>query len=978
MCAVAVAPVYAQKRGKSAPSVSTSAFTPANQRLDGYQQRKTLLEHSLVAHVPFRSVGPSVMSGRVVDLAVNPDRPASFYVAFASGGLWYTESNGATFTPLFQEEAVMTIGDIAVDWRTETLWLGSGENNSSRSSYAGAGIYKSADGGKTWAHAGLAETHHIGRIVLHPENPDVAWVAALGHLYSENEERGVYKTTDGGKTWNKTLFVNPRTGVVDLAIDPSDPNILYAAAWERIRYAWDFVGNGKGSGIYKSTDGGETWALLTKEGAGFPTTDGVGRIGLAIAASNPQTLYAFLDNQDRREKSEADKTNDAPALTKEQLRSMSKEAFLALTDAQIHQYLDANNFPQQYNATDIRKQIETGAVGPEALAYYLDDANSLLFDTPVKGAEFYRSDDGGTTWKKTHEGYVDDLVYSYGYYFGNVRVDPTNPDRLYALGVPVIASEDGGKTWKSLDDENVHADHHALWINPKDPNHLVLGNDGGVNITYDAGKTWLKSNSVPVGQFYTVNVDMATPYNIYGGLQDNGVWYGPSTYQSSTRWQATGQYPYKGLMGGDGMQVEIDTRENALVYTGYQFGNYFRVNKNTGERAYITPKHQLGERPLRFNWQTPIYLSRHNQDVLYMGSHRFHRSLNRGDDFETLSDDLTRGSKTGNVPYGTLTTIHESPRKFGLLYVGSDDGLVHRSQDGGYTWTKIYEDPAAHWVSRVSASAFQEGRVYIALNGYRTDNFEALLYVSEDYGKTWTRLGTTLPHEPINVVKEDPENEQVLYVGTDHGAYVSLDRGKTFMPFAHGLPAVAVHDLVVHLREKELVLGTHGRSFLVANVAHIQQLTTELLAKPLHVFDLSPTRYNERWGAAYSQWGTPNTPKVALPVLLASAGEVTLEVLTDKGLRIFSEKAEGKKGLQYLSYALTVAEEQRTAYEAELAAQDKPYNEGKVRKADNGEHYLHPGRYTVRISANGTTVETVLMVHPPRDRPARKPTKKTP
>lgn len=962
-----------KKKKKQTTTTQQATYTSASQRMEGYEMRKKMLANSLVKNIQFEEVGPTIMSGRVVDLEVNPNDPSIFYAAFASGGLWKTESNGTEFTPMFQNEAVMTIGDIAVNWSDETIWLGSGENNSSRSSYSGAGIYKSSDKGETWEHLGLEETHHIGRIILHPTDPNTVWVAALGHLYSKNEERGVYKTTDGGKTWNKTLFIDDNTGVVDLVMDPSNPSTLYAAAWERIRYAWTFVGNGKGSGIYKSTDAGETWALITTEGSGFPATEGVGRIGLDVAPSNPQIVYAFLDNQDRREKTEEE---EEAAVTKDKLAAMTKEQFLALSEDDINGYLDSRNFPQQYNATDIKADVENGKLDFMSLVYYVEDANSVLFDTPVKGAEFYRSEDGGKSWKKMHEGYVENLVYSYGYYFGNVRVDAQNPDHIYAMGVPSIKSKDGGKTWKPMDGSNAHSDHHAMWINPKRSGHIVLGNDGGVNISYDDGETWIKSNSLTVGQFYSVNVDMAKPYNIYGGLQDNGVWFGPKTYSQSNRWQGSGDYPYKRIMGGDGMQVEIDTRDNTTVYTGLQFGNYYRLNTGTGDRKYITPKHNLGERPLRFNWQTPIHLSRHNQDVLYMGSNRFHRSLNQGDDFEALSGDLTRGGKKGNVPYGTLTSISESPLKFGLIYVGSDDGLIHVSKDAGYTWEKVYDSPEQHWVSRVAASNFKEGRIYMALNGYRWDNFEAMVYVSEDYGRNWTRIGTDLPHEPVNVIKEDPENENILYVGTDHGAYVSIDRGQSFIAFDGGLPAVAIHDLVVHPRDKDLILGTHGRSFYLANVEHLQQIGADILSKSLYAFDLSEVRFNSRWGTSFSQWGTAYEPSVSMPVFVNQEGKLKMSIQSEKGTTLKSMEIDATKGMHYLDYDLAIDESNMDAFKKE--AEGKKGQKEKVKKADNGKVYLLPGTYKVTYTLGAESVEQTLKVNAPRQRPSRKPIKKTP
>ncbi len=622
-------------------------FTPAVERIKSFEQRKKLIDNSLLGDIAFTNIGPAVQSGRVADLDVSPTDPTHFYVAYASGGLWKTVNNGTSFEPLFDREMVMTIGDIAVDWATNTIWVGTGEVNSSRSSYSGTGVFKSTDGGKTWSHLGLGESHHIGRIVLHPSNPNTAWVAVLGHLYSPNQERGVYKTTDGGQTWTRVLFINDNTGAIDLMADPANPDILYAAAWERTRRAWNFSEGGPGSGIYKSTDGGQTWALISGGKSGFPDGEGIGRIGLAMAQADGQTLlYAVLDNQTPRPKKEKEKKDDV--LTKDDLRSMSKEDFLKLDAKKVQAYLDNNGFPKKYSAEKVQKMVKQDKIQPLALVEYIEDANTLLFDTEVTGAEVYVSRDGGQSWAKTHEGYLDDLFYTYGYYFAQIRVAPQSQgQKLYTMGVPVLRSEDAGKTWKSINGENVHVDHHALWVSPSRPGHLILGNDGGVNISFDDGEHWIKCNTPPVGQFYAVAVDMSEPYNVFGGLQDNGVWRGPSTYKADVGWHNNGRYPYRFVLGGDGMQVAVDTRDNNTIYTGYQFGNYFRFDLAMDSSFSITPRHELGERPLRWNWQTPIHLSVHNPDILYMGSNKLHRSFNQGRSFEAISGDLTTGGKKG-------------------------------------------------------------------------------------------------------------------------------------------------------------------------------------------------------------------------------------------------------------------------------------------------------------------------------------------
>jgi photosystem II stability/assembly factor-like uncharacterized protein len=944
--------------------MAAPAATKGDERLNSFRQRQRMEAASLVKNVRFRSIGPTVMSGRVVDLDVSPTDPTHFYVAYASGGLWKTTNNGISFTPLFDQEAVMTIGDIAVDWKNgETIWVGTGESNSSRSSYAGTGIYKSTDGGRSWQHLGLPESHHTGKIVLHPTDPNTAWVAALGHLYSANRERGVYKTSDGGRSWQHTLFVHDQAGAIDLEVDPGDPRVVYAATWERARLAWNFVEGGAGSGIYKSTDGGTHWRQLNTAGSGLPAGPQVGRIGLALCPSQPQTLYAIVDNQAPRP---ADTTAlPAGRLTRDLLRRLSREQFGALSDEIIQAFLGDNNFPKKYTAAGLKEQVRRGELQPVTLAEYQEDANTRQAGQPVTGAEVYRSDNGGHNWRKTHDISLASLYYSFGYYFGKIHVAPNNPDKVYIYGVPLLRSDDGGRTFVALDAANVHADHHALWISGTRPGHLINGNDGGVNITYDDGANWIKANMPAVGQFYTVTVDMEKPYNVYGGLQDNGVWVGPSTYPAGAAWHQEGRYPYQRLLGGDGMQVAVDTRDNTTVYAGTQYGNYFRLNRKTGERVSIKPRQELGEPALRFNWQTPVHLSRHNPDVVYLGSNKFHRSQQRGEHMETLSGDLTRGGRPGDVGYGTLTTIDESPLQQGLIYAGSDDGLVQVSEDGGSHWTRISDKlPGELWVSRVVASGHATTRVYVALNGYRWDDFRPYLYVSENRGRSWRRLGTDLPLEPINVVREDPQNPDLLYVGTDHGVYISMDRGKTFMPMRLGLPAVAVHDLVVHPRDHELVVATHGRSLFVAPVTHVQALTPSLLRNPVYPFALPLIYYQATWGHRNAPWEPAQEPEHALPFYLAQAGVVTVRIKTEQGLVLKTITVAGSRGLNYPTYDLSLDPAALAAYSRYLNENRRP-GEAEINftPTDTGRHYLRPGRYRVEMeTSQGAKAHQALTV----------------
>lgn len=937
--------------------VTSPQVTKASERVKESTKRDLLASTSIGNNIHFRSVGPTVMSGRVTDIEVDPNDATHFYVAYASGGLWETKNNGTSFSPIFDYEKVMTIGDIAVDWKNNIIWVGTGENNSSRSSYSGVGIFKSTDNGKSWEHLGLEESQHISRIVLHPTDPNTIWVGVIGHLFSFNKERGLYKTTDGGKSWKQTLFINDKTGIIDVVIDPNNPYNLYASAWQRERVAWNFVESGSGSGIYKSTDGGEKWELITDGKNGFPTGEGVGRIGLGISPANSNVIYAFLDNQGRRpneDKSEIKSTS----ISKDELRKMSKDEFLKLPKEKVISYLKENDFPKKYSYDVVVKMIKKDKIKPIALVEYLEDANSLLFDTPVIGAELYRSDDNGKTWKKTHEGYMDDIVYSYGYYFGNMRVDPYNVDKVYLVAFVVLKSEDGGRTFESINGDNQHVDHHALWVNDKRAGHLINGNDGGINISYDNGATWTKCNSPAVGQFYTVNVDYEDNYNVYGGLQDNGVWWGPSSYSYSNEWHQTGQYPYKMLMGGDGMQVMIDPRDNATVYTGYQFGHYFRINKHTGETNYITPKHELGERPYRWNWQSPIWMSEHNSDVIYFGANKLFRSFNQGKDFKSISDDLTNGGKQGDVSYGTLTTIHESPMKFGLVYTGSDDGLVYVTKDGGSNWTNITKGlPTGYWIRKVQASAFAEGRVYVCLNGHTFDDMSSLLFVSEDYGKTWVKIGTDLPMECVNVVKENPFNENLLFVGTDHGIYFSLNKGKSFMQLDNQLPHVAIHDMVFQKNAHDLVIGTHGRSIYIANIVELENMNDSIMNTEIYTYSIENKNYSKHWGTKFNHWEKPNEPHHSIAFYSKNSSDIHLKILAFDGTELYAENIKAEKGINFFDYKLEMSENNINAYKQSLANLKDSEKPDEPIKAKNGKYYLLPGMYTIQFKSGNVSSE---------------------
>mgnify|MGYP006084503193 FL=1 len=919
--------------------------------LDTYESSKFHLlnqKDSRFKNIHFAAIGPAIMSGRVVALAVNPKESSEFYVAYASGGIWYTKDNGISFTPIMNNAPTQNVGEISMHWPSNTLWVGTGENNSSRSSYAGIGILRTKDNGKTWTHHGLSNTHHIGKIIINPDDPKHIVVGSTGPLYSSSEARGIYVSKDEGVNWKKTLYINDETGIIDMDQSPEDPSIIFATSWEKDRKAWNFKGSGFYSGIYKSIDFGENWQLISVPNSGFPVGNGVGRIGLAVY--NNDIIYAIHDSQFRREKKQV----SGSVLSKDDFKNMSKSAFLSLDNNDLNKFLKNNGFPKKHTAKSLKKMIKNGSLNPLDLSMYLEDANTQLFDTPVIGPEVYKSENGGLTWKKTHKEYLDGVYNSYGYYFGHIHVAPKNQKKIYIYGVPLLTSDDGGETFYSIGKNNVHSDHHALWINPEKPGHLINGNDGGINITYDDGVNWVKNNSTNVGQFYSVNVDYEKPYNVYGGLQDNGVWKGANNSIEDSRWQATGKNPWKRILGGDGMQVQIDKRNSNIVYTGYQFGNYFRLNLGDGESSYrksIKPKHELGESPYRYNWQTPILLSKHNQDIVYFGSNKLHQSFNKGDSWSLISGDLTFGGKKGNVAYGTITTISESPFKFGLLYTGSDDGKVSLTFNGGVTWAIIAENlPKDLWVSRVVASSHIKSRVYLTFNGYRSDDFKSYVYVSNDYGKTWVSIIMGLPDSPVNIIYEDPKKSNILYLGNDIGTYISLNNGKNWEAFQNGLTTAAVHDLVVQSEANDLIIGTHGRSIFKSNIELVQSLTPEILDKPIHLFEIKPLKFSKRWGSRRAVWSDTYKPSFRFAIWSKLAGKSLVSIRSNKGILFYEKEVILDIGFNEVEYNLSIDKEVKS-------------KNNNSHLGDDGTYYLPIGRYSLDIKKQGKTQSKFFSVN---------------
>ncbi len=752
----------AQSPGTGPSALPAVAPTSAQARRQAWEQHQKMERESPFAAMKWRAVGPRLQGGRIETVAVAPGRTSTIYAGAGTGGVWKSINNGITWTPIFDKEASSTIGAVAVAPSDPNIvWVGTGEVLMARSSYAGTGVYKSTDAGAHWTHMGLPESHHIAQVLIHPKDPNRVWVAVIGRQYSENDERGIFRTSDGGKTWQRTLFVNGRTGAIDLVLDPSNSDVLYASMWDRSRKAWGHTPNGPGSGAYKSTDGGATWTLI---GSGLPSGAAIGRIGLAIARSNPRVIYALVDN-----------------------------------------YGPPPSPPAAGRGRG-------GAAAPDRI-----------------GGEVYRSDDAGVSWRK-----VNTDAVATGWDFCLIQVAPDNENIVYLPNNRFMVSENGGRTYRQIQGTLVHLlphgstvlhlDHHDLWINPNDGNHMLLGNDGGLHLSYDRGASWLHLNNIPIGEFYAVTVDMDTPYNIYGGTQDNAALVGSSAQTIADDRGDQWTHIYLDQWGGgDSYFTYRDPTDRDVMYYEHQFGDLRRKRMSTGRTESIAPRAPRGQPAYRTNWMTPFFFSAHEPRTLYYAAERLFRSPDRGDTWIAISPDLTSAPAVqGNVPWGTLTSVSESPRRPDLIYTGADDGRLHVTRDGGKTWARIGDRLPERWVTRVLASRHDDATVFVSLSGYRYDEFAAYVYVSRDYGQTWTSLSGTLPAEPINVVGEDPKDARILYVGTDSGVYASADRGRTWQSLCAGLPTIPVYDLVVHPRESELVIGTHGRSVFVADVGAIR------------------------------------------------------------------------------------------------------------------------------------------------------------
>lgn len=775
-----------------------------------------------------RQLGPTNMGGRIMDIAVQASNSNIFYVASASGGLWKTVNGGTSFDCVFDYGGSVSMGAIGLSQSNpNVIYLGTGEQSSRNSVAWGDGVYKSTDAGKTWKHIGLTETRHIAKVIVHPTNPNIVYVAAIGRLWGRSEERGIYKSIDGGKTWSMVFTQGDRAGVIDLDMDPSDPNILYACAWDRLRHAYVFKDGGMDSGMFKSTDGGKTWKPLTK---GLPTGD-LGRIGINIYPKDPNILVATVEYRVPCAPVRVSTDNDEEE--EEKQRDQSKGMDLDGFDM-------SNLFAMQGGAPAVKqdpKKPDPKKPAPKKEEPKKPDPRftGIPQDAQMNGGGLFISRNKGESWELVKQ------INPRPFYFSTPLIDPNNLKTIYVCGMNLHRSDDGGNKWTSVAPNTVHADHHALWVDPKDSNHILTGCDGGLYQSRDRGATWQHCNNLPLGQFYAVSFDGQIPYWVYGGLQDNGSWALPTQHPRGN----VGPWDAVNLNGGDGFYAEADHIESEYVYSESQGGAVSRLNRKTGQRRSIRPS--LPGARLRFNWSTPIHISPHDNKTIFVGTQFLMMSTNRGDTWKAISPDLTTMSPkkidtieiakrvsinpeaTGAENHCTIVTIDESPMVKGRIATGSDDGLVNVTTDGGQTWTDVTANlpgaPKNLWVSRVTWSHWQKDRLYVCLDGHRSNDFKPYLYVSEDAGKTFKSLSNGLPdYDCLYVVREGNENPNLLFLGSEMSLRFSTDSGKTWSRMRGAFPTVAIHDLKIHPKMKDLVIATHGRAIWTLDIASLEGL----------------------------------------------------------------------------------------------------------------------------------------------------------
>ncbi len=855
-----------------------------------YAQKKgpqTLFSEYLKSFLTWRNIGPATPGGRTVDLDVVESKPWIIYAAIGPAGLWKSENNGLSWFPVFYQEATVSVGAVAVAQSSPNIvWIGTGESTARNSVTVGDGVYKSTDGGKTWTNMGLKDTRHISRILISRGDPNIVYVAAMGHLWGPNQERGVYKTIDGGKTWSRILYINEDTGICDLEMDPEDSLILYAAAYEHRRLPYRMISGGPGSGLYRTKDGGQSWEKLTRD-----LPEGImGRIGLAVARSRPGVVYALIEHQD-------------PGI--------------------------------------------------------------------------WRSEDYGQTWKRTCDAATYRTVNNRPFYYSHIYVDPSDDQTIYVQSTGLYVSNNMGQKFRAIG-QGTHPDHHALWINPKNPLHLIDGNDGGIDITYDGGKTWLPVTSIDAAQVYQIGYDFSLPYRVYCGLQDNGCWGGPSN-SLDTRGILNEHWEF--ISGGDGFFVRPDPKNIFIVYANSQNNGLLRIDRRHGRGKSIRPEASLKEPPYRFNWNAPVLVSPHDNNTIYCAGNFLFRSKDGGYSWERISPDLTTNDpakkvdgvgpitleNSGAEVHCTITAIAESPVQPGVLWAGTDDGLVHISRDNGKTWVNVTRNipglPKNSWCSRIEASHFEPGTAYLTFDNHRNDDYKPYVYKTDDFGKSFKSITSNLP--PLgwaHVIREHPHNKNLLFVGTEFGIFFSYNSGLSWIDLkGSNLPTVSINDIAIHPRDNDLIIGTHGRGiWILDDISVLSQFEEEILGQDFFLFETREAVlfYTSNRGDPYSLSGGFSgknpVPGAYINYLVKKdlEGDLRIKITDESGETITELPLNKKAGLN------------RTVWNLQFVPRASDGKKYSPVGAVNIMCYVLPGCYTASIKIGDKEYKSLIRILP--------------
>jgi len=862
------------------------------------QTTPSQFKRDLLKEFRWRLVGPSSPAGRVWQVVGVESNPKTFYVCTAGGGLWKSTDNGTTLLPIFDNETSASTGAVAIAKSDPNIvWVGTGEPANTRANSWGDGVYKSLDAGKTWKHMGLPDSRQISSIVIHPTRPNIVYVAAMGYEWGRNEKRGIFKTTDGGQTWSKVLYINDTTGFIDLQADPKRPDTLYAAAWQRFRFGGgDMAESGPSSGLYKSVDGGKTWKKLTN---GLPKED-MGKITIAVARGNSDIVYAAI-------------------LTGEP-------------------------------APGGKRTIDTGGV--------------------------FRSQDGGNRWQRMNPAMTS-------YYYDRINVDPGDDNRIWMPVFDLMVSTDGGKTLVKANMKHVHNDQHGIWIDPSDPQHLILGGDGGVNISWNRGATWQQA-VLPIGQFYEVAVDNQDPYYVYGGMQDTGHWVGPSqTYDNEG---ITNHDWIKLRFNGDGMSIHTDPRNPNIVYIVQEFGNFSRLDLRTWDRKELQPPADEAKRrglhPFRYDWTPPMIISQHDSNVLYLGSNYLFRYTEQGAQWDVISPDLSaqqdqtlKGTKpdyTGYHSYGALFSIAESPLDAKIIWTGADDGPIYVTKDGGKTWDEVSRNfprdtPTFAVVGEIEASRYDPAAAYVVYDNHTREDHRPYVYRTGDYGKTWVNISGDLPLNGSSyVIREDPVNPNLLFVGTEFGVFVSIDRGHHWVQLKNNLPTVAVRAMAIQARDRDLVVGTFGRAIWIMDIGPLQEMSAKVFDQPAYIFDSKPgTLFKTRftYGATIEELNgdmffRAENPPFGTMITYYVPGdlgrEVPISIQDEKGSVVRTLNGPGTAGIHRVNWDL---KRQNKVTDAEAT-------KAGVTTISEREalDWVAPGKYTATVTIGPTSVRNSVVV----------------